>query len=74
MGPCSGIHHMVTSIEGCPNSFVSLDKPFQLNVQVLILATQYVAMGIQSINLSLRVLVSIQYILIAEPYVVLFFS
>lgn len=70
----SDVHHSFSSVQGCSDLLVCLYESFKLNVQVSVLALQYVAMRIQSVELGLEVAVSFEDVVVAEPQVVLLLS
>ena len=71
---CSEVHDSVSSIEGGPNLLIGLDKSFELDIEVSILATEDVAVGLDSVDLSLEVAVSLHEVVIRESEVILLLS
>ena len=64
----------ISSVKSSSDLFISVHKSFELNVQVLVLALEHVAMGVKSTDLGLHVVVSLEEAVVAEAEVVLFLS
>ena len=69
----SNLVDTVSSVQSSTNLLVSMYKSLKFNVEVFILMLQNTAVTIQSIDLSLNIVVSIKDILIVEAHIVLFF-
>lgn len=70
----SKIHNSVSPVEGSSDLLIGLNKSLQLNIQIFVLALEDIAVGLDSIDLSLEVAVSLHQVVIRESKVVLLFS
>ena len=64
----------ISSVKSSSDLFISVHKSFELNVEVLVLALEHVAVGVESTDLGLHVVVSLEEAVVAEAEVVLFLS
>lgn len=62
---------MVPSIQSGPDLLVSLDEALEFDVEISVLTLQSAAVSIQSIDLSLHIIVTFNKVAVIEPQVVL---
>lgn len=61
----------ISSIQSSSNLFVCHDKTFKLNIQILILALEYIAMRTKSSDFRLNIIISLEEIVVIESHIIL---
>ena len=74
LGNVSHFSDTVTSIQGGSNLLVRHNETLKLNIQILVLALKHVAVRVESADLGLDVVVSLEQIIVVEAHVILFFA
>ena len=70
----SKIHNSISSVKSSSDLFIGVHKSFELNVQVLVLALEHVTVGVESTDLRLHVVVSLEETVVGETEVILLLS
>ena len=71
---CSHFIYTVSSVQSSTDLLVGMHESLELDVEVLILMLEYIAMLVQSIDLTFNIVVSIEDVLIVESDIILILS
>lgn len=67
----SHFSNSISSIQSGSNLLICHDKTFKLNIQILILALEYIAMRTKSSDFGLNIIISLEEIVVIESHIIL---